>query len=719
MPCSPSDNSINIAPSPGIPIPGLGIPTSPFQIPLPNIDLPLSLIEDFLSLLQLTALFPSGVFKPNPDFGMSSVLDFIANLLSQLAPFLSFYNFIMAALNLIICIIEVLCAIPNPFAVAIKLKKLFAECLPPFLNLFPWMALIAMILAMLLLILALVIYIIETIVKIIEELIKNLILLGHQESLQDGTAALAIAQKIASLLCLIENILSVLLAVAAILAVIKALMAFSGSSICSDEDGEGCCPTEICPPFLRENNSISVTNGEFVYLSRVNLDVSSLPVPAALSAAMSSSLAPLREERWQLFDTDPDPEWPIDLIITPPPTAIPVFGPQIFYPDQNFDASTPLPRAPYTVDMRLFIDPSTFHPTDVGGSRYMRINECIVVRKPYVGEITYNSPNNPIQNGSTGTFNLEGGKVFEDDGETVFNVKRLVGSLIVDAQATLNEFISYTPTSSQTLPAADDSYRITNVEFTWKPNHPALASHNLITVGCFPSVHLEKLTQNLRIAAEGTESVLDKLANAPDGDLVPSTGVLPNVAGTQECVQNALNKFKSNITLETTAEFQATMESCLNDLKYQTITVFCGAFIAAVSQFQSTFSLDTDIQFTTRAITISTILRDAGGTNIATNIPDECLDNIVDSLEAEVTLGTATKFVYDKENVKFNSILTSSEPGDGEVRVLFKNQVLSTLTPSTNFNVPSSIDEDVINYTFVDGVDEAAVRRDESDVAKS
>src|SRR4030067_1393771 len=153
-PCRASDSSMDVTASPPPNIPGIGSLFAPLQIPIPELDLPTDLLEDLLELMgKLGALFPSGLFKANPDFGMKNVLDFIANILSQLAPFLSFYNFIMAALNLIICIIEVLCAIPNPFAVAAKLKRLFAECLPPFLNLFPWLALLAMILALLLLIL--------------------------------------------------------------------------------------------------------------------------------------------------------------------------------------------------------------------------------------------------------------------------------------------------------------------------------------------------------------------------------------------------------------------------------------------------------------------------------------------------------------------------------------------------------------------------------------
>ena len=140
MVCSPEDNQINITPSPPWAVPGFGLSYSPIQIPLPSFDLPTELLEDIIGLVQkITALWPGGLLKVDPQFSMKTVLDFIASLLSKISPFLSFYNFIMALLRMVICVLEVLCAIPNPFAVAAKLKQLFSECLPPFINLFPFL----------------------------------------------------------------------------------------------------------------------------------------------------------------------------------------------------------------------------------------------------------------------------------------------------------------------------------------------------------------------------------------------------------------------------------------------------------------------------------------------------------------------------------------------------------------------------------------------------
>jgi hypothetical protein len=792
MPCSAADNSINVAIPPPPNIPGFGPAVAPLGYTIPGFELPTEFIEDILALTQqLGALFPSGLFKPNFDGGMKDVLDGIANLLSQLAPFLSFYNFILAALRLIVCIIEVLCAIPNPFAVASKLKVLFAECLPPFLNLFPYFALIAMILALLLLILALIQYIVQVVIALIQELLANLLVFADAQALQDGQAAIAIATKIASLLCILENILAILIAIAAIIQIIQALAQFGGIAICDEADDTGCCAPEICPPFIRDNFEIPVTTGELVYYSKIEPDLSSLGLPATLLPLVASNIS-LRQERWQLFDTDTDPNIPIASIITP--TLANFFGGQAFWPPQDFTAETRPQNAPWTVDLTLTVDPGIWNPSDTGGAREFTITDCIVVRQPYVGLVPWNnSPLGgttgiPIPNGTTGTFNIEGGLVFEADGseyqinkvaksgidgvvsvsgnqaslssasvtfDASSDVGRSVvltsgadqgqyvitaiinGSLVfsnpdggfiggsgvnfevVDVeQATLNSFIFEPPQSLDNFPAVDDGYVVEDVQFNWKPNHAALAGYNLITVGCFPGVTVEKAAVNAFQAAQGIEPVIERLPDAPDGQRFPSTGALPNITGAQECIQNAINQLRTDINADTVADFQAEVETCLADLQNQTLFTYCNTLLAGVSIFQSSFSLDTDLQFTTRPINLSIILRDAGGTVISNNIPEECLDDILNALEGEITLGVLSDFTYDSTNGTFDATIVSENVGQGEVRMLFNGQVFSDFIEGPDFDTPSEIQETVIPYEFVADVDQPAERRDATDVAQ-
>jgi hypothetical protein len=695
MPCETSQNTLNPPLFPGVSIPGYGFPFAPPQVPLPAFDLPTDLLADLIALMeQLGALFPSGLFKAIPDGGMQTVLDFIANILSQIAPFLSLYNFFMAALNLFVCIIEVLCALPNPIAVAFKLKKLFAECLPPFLNLFPWLALLAMILALILLIIALAEYILEKILAIIRDILANLVILGKAQFLLDEEAILAAAQKLAISLCFIENLFAIFLAIAAVMAVIQSLMEFAGLSICSDSDtdDQGCCTEANCPDFIADNpNGISGTEGKLFYLREVETDfVGLLGVPAGTISA-----DPLRLERWQFLNEASTQAYPFSDIITPVDTTT---G-KIYFPDIEFEADTPLGRAPYLVDIRFSVNPAIFDPTDTSGTRYMRVQDCIVVRKPYLGELDFENVLDTTN--STGTLNLEGGLVFEDDGETPFNINGV--------QATLNTFIHFDSIESTTgLPIFDDGYAFNDVEFTLNFNHDALADNNLVTVGCFPGLSVERAVQNAILATEGLESVAEKLENA--------NLELPNVIATQACVVSALNVLRQDVSVEKVTLFGLKVTDCMTSLIDDSLDFYCGALPITFSEFNSTFTLDTDTQFTTRSIEVTVILKDATGTTISTGIPDTCLDELLEKLKAIVTFGEVTDFIYDGET-SFIAYISSEASGTGTITIEFDGKVLQEITVGTDLDTPSTISPISLPYTFIDTATTPAVRRDATDVS--
>jgi len=153
-----------------------------FALNLPKLgfDFPFNIPEDLLALFdKLSFLMPSGPLKPglSPNFG-KDIFDIILSLLEKLAPFLYLYKFILPILNMIICIIEVLCAIPNPFKLRKKLSRLFRVCLPDFLSLFPILALLLMILSLIKLIIALIQYLIAQVLRIIALIIKNIKILA-------------------------------------------------------------------------------------------------------------------------------------------------------------------------------------------------------------------------------------------------------------------------------------------------------------------------------------------------------------------------------------------------------------------------------------------------------------------------------------------------------------------------------------------------------------
>lgn len=716
MPCSPNDNQINVEVPPPPTIPGFGIPFSPIQIPLPQFDLPTKLIEDFAGLIQaLGALFPSGEFLPIPDLNMKGIFDFLSNVLTQIAPYLSLYNFFLALLNMIKCIIDVLCAIPNPFAVAEKLIVLFTECLPPFLNLFPFLALIAMIIALLLLILALIEYIINTILAIIEAILRNIEIFVDAARYANAEAILAAVNKIAMVLCFLQNVLAFLLAIAAIINVIKSIAQFAGVTFCSDEDEDGCCPVTICPPFIKNTpDGIPVSSGQLIYLKQVGLD----PVKAfkldpndpedAITIETFNTLgllSPIRKERWQIFDKSiGEAQYPISSIYTP---VIPIVGGDFWAETVTITKKTSPQRAQYTADLTFEVNPSQFDNTftDTKGIRTFKAKDCVVVERPYQFAYKYNSTENvdafatrDLTKGFTGVLSVSGGKIFEigtDGSETEY----MIGS----EQATLDNFVYKTPTSSLELPSTDDAIVIDNIQFIWKPNAPALAGYNVTTFGCIPEVSIEKNILNSIIVAEGIQPVADKLP------------ALPDVEGTYQCVNSALETFRKDISPAGAAIFQSAAIACLNKLKADTINTITAAVIAAASPYKTEFTLDSDLQFTNAGILVNVFLKDGAGTLLTSKLPEECATSIASKISADISLGTISDFAYDGIS-SFVANLFSTVPGDGRIAIIFDGKVLSKYNITTGNGQPSSIEENVKTYTFVAAVEESPVRRDETDV---
>src|SRR6202790_3671623 len=135
-----------------------------------------------------------------------------------------FYKFFFPFLDLIICIIEVLCALMNPIALISALNRLFTQCIPEFLNMFPIFALIIMIISLLILLLQIIIYIIEQIVKFVEALLKNINALVKAFQSANSTGVASIAKKLASLLFFFQTLFVLLVFFGVIIQVIKDIL---------------------------------------------------------------------------------------------------------------------------------------------------------------------------------------------------------------------------------------------------------------------------------------------------------------------------------------------------------------------------------------------------------------------------------------------------------------------------------------------------------------
>ena len=763
MICDPSQNNINVGPiGPPPALPGLIPPFSVGKIPFPDVSIPPGIPEDIIDLIdRLTSLFPQGIrFVPNADALTKEVWDALASLFNQLAPFLAFYKFIQALLNIILCIIDVLCALLNPFATIRAIKRLMKQCIPDFLSLFPWIALLIMILSLILLLIALIEYIINAIADYIRQIIENIKILIAAAQRFDEESILAATNKLAYLFCLIEQLFAIFLALAAILAVIKPLMSLGGRGVCSrgrasrsgtdidtgdgtgdsdigvgmivgdfgdlggDIEPDSCCTDDFCPQFIFDE-SITSTTGRFMYQPEISADIPSDP---SFNFLRNIDLSPQRREKWQIYDASPGETKFLD-IITPSPEFDLIYWPSGI----TYTSGTSIKRVPYLLDMTLSLDPRYYgNPSDLGGTRLFKIENIIVKREPTTYPEAWNNQNK-VTNPISGALFLGGGKVYEmEDGDWV-------SYYIGGSQATMETLITKT-SSNSSIPATDDTSYFNNVTYVLHYNYEVLADNRLITVTCQPSLAAETVIVNAEY--EDIRDVSAKIGrDLPDigslnNDRTGGTGALGDLAA-------ALTAFRQDVNEESALKFQEDANNILNNLRDDSIDYYVKGLVASVDRFGtagtavggdgavvSGFSLSPEIQFVGLPIQVSIRLLDKTGTILSTNLPADIATEAAKLIAANPTFGELGPFEYDGSEA-FVANINSDVAGTGEITATVNNESVVEIINRDNEDLESQIIEKVLTYEFIDktsqvygsdgsviGSGDAKVRFNESDVAK-
>ena len=685
-PCSATDVTF---PSPttssGPQVPGFGIP---FQIPVPPIAFPAGFPEDLLDILNsLQLLIPPGALKPalNPNFG-KDIFDGIMKLLDQFMPFLMLYKFFLPILNLIICIIEVLCALMNPFALISALNRLFTQCIPEFLNLFPIFALIIMIISLLLLLLTLIEYIIAQVVKFVSALIKNINALTSAFQNANAVSVSAIAKKLASLLCVFQNIFVLLSIFAIIIQVIKDILKLVFSIPPCEGGGpgstEGCCSATVCPTIVQ--NPYTNTTGSLQYYNEAGYQTN-----IALGSGFLTS--DLRQESWQLYDADQTIArafWNIvdGYDISPTVSPKPIFFPT----DANYTATTSPQQAAYTIDLRLLYNPAAWGRA--GDRQYIRFKNCIVLAAPTQSLEDYQNNGIPT---ATGVLEIAGGSGYQDDGITPIYGYQADGVTPTNppVQATLGNFLHMEPEfSSIPILSPTDGYLFQDMQYTFTPNLPVLLQKNLVTAGCEPSIAFSRAFVNSVVFSNVATSTTDltNLVNSPN---------FPDPNAAQECLLAAVSALRTNMTVAGVADFQTSTNLCLSKLQSDTHSALSGVIGIGFSPCNSTFSLAPPIQFTTLPITVTVNLNENNGLPITTGVPSEVGSNLADQIKGYPTFGEIGRFTYDGYQ-SFTAPLTSDQPGSGSIQIAFQNQILCTNTFPTDGSNPSHTLQS-LDYQFI------------------
>lgn len=677
MPCNPSDYTVE-PPDVDEPFnPGFGQPFSPPDN-LSNLSNPSGFPESLAELLEkLTVFLPSGSYKPNLSPNVDKKLvDGIVKLLDLLTPFLAVYKFILPILNMILCIIEVLCALSNPFKLIRAIRRLFRRCIPDFLALFPIFAMILLIISLILLILALIEYIISEIARIINQIIKNINLLARIIKRKDQRSALTATRKIASLLCFLKNIFAILQIVAIIIQIIKDLLKlFFRVPPCDDSDtsDDGCCTPEVCPAFIK-NGNFTRTTGRFQYLSAISEDLSGSGLPASFASLFSSS-GSLRQESWQFYDDTLANQYAF-YNITSAYDVDPSLGFTFFPEGKTYDGSSNVNKVPYTLDMKIFYQPSVFGINDPLGNRFVLIKDCVVTKTP---DLQLKDWSNANVEPSNGVLQLAGGKVTEIDGKTPV--------LINGTQASLTTLIHLNAVVSDRL--VNNAVAFSSIEYTFKINHEVLFGETLISLGCVPDVAFDRIFANSTAGAGMAEGAV-KLGQIPIPD--------PNDTLTQ--LTKLINDYSQSITIESSNQFQANATAVLNSLGNQLTAVLPDFVDLGFSSSNSTFSLSPSVQFTTKPIVVTAILNDVNGNNICPTLPASASTTIAAKLVPEITFGNITDFSYDGSAL-FTAKITSEEAGVGTIKLMYNNVFFNTVTVPTDLAQTPTTTIQELKYQFV------------------
>lgn len=694
MPCSP--NNINVIPPSSTGsnnIPGFGNPFA-LKVPnlVPNID---GFPEDLLDLFNTLSLaLPPMTFKANlsKNYG-KDIFDGIMTLMDKFLPFLALYKFFLPMLNLIICIIEVLCAIPNPFKLPGALARLFTKCLPDFLNLFPIFAFIIMIISLLLLLLALIEYIIAQIISFVEGLLKNINYLIDAFHEADGQAVFACLKKLGITLCIFQNLFVILALFNIIVGSIKDILAL-GFSIppCADSgsttiDGAGlnigCCTPDVCPAIVK--NPYTRTTGVFQYLNQIGIQTS-----VVLPPPFNNFNVAVRSESWQLYDPNQTQiQEFINIVDAFDVTGI-IPKPVFFPTDVIYNANTVPRQAVYAIDLRLFYDPLVWGRTGV--ARYIQFKDCIVSLAPTRNLI---NADNTITTHTNGVVLLTGGSGYEDDGTTILYGFADDGIAPITTQANLNNFI-HRPAVNSLSPVYGNGDVFSDVQYTFKPNISALLNKNLVTLGCEPNLNLNKNFINTVFAGDiGIKTQLfSELINSQNGNTFPDT------AAAQACLTTALDALRVNMTADGVAQFQTTANICLQKLKDDTTSALTSAIGLGFEPCKSTITLSPKIQFTSKPIIISVNLNERNGLPITNGIPATTANNLAEKIKAHATLGVVDNFVYDGYQ-SFTANITSIDPGSGQIMISFDNNIFCTNNiPASTSETPTH-DLQTLDYQFI------------------
>jgi hypothetical protein len=639
---------------------------------------------------------PAGaIIKPSiapiSGFNMGDIIADQAKLLSALA---AGYSMITVIMKLVSCIIDVLCALVNPFAVIAALIRLFGSCLPDFILLLPQLAIPAIILCMIKIILAIVTYIITVIIPLIQDIIINVQMLIDALSTGNKHAVQAIVFKIVSILKELMNVVGILAALDAVLAMVKALLSLGIGIPCGGSGGScGGCGDTQCPPVF-ENFTLQGIDG--ILLSTVMYNSSNLNYILQFRSASHA------EDFLALHD---------------------------FFPDGvDYQSITNINKVPYS----LYLD-GYYAVTSADDDGYLSLTKLPEQQHidGYLSSV-YRSINGMASVDATGRFARFGthlpqfssvdaydGVYLEimdtDSTGAVKNSGTFLVTSVYDPYNVKLDHISagawdiqslYNPTLGAgssvvwrkiTVPVSSGPQ-----SYTFTINHEELIRRNMISVGCHPDV---------RAAVRGAKNRSPDLDTAipvlPDIDAFSSTAMacITAIAPMDVDSQYVIDNYGS--IAQAAAISGVCVTDALNGLASSMVSYAGQIYPRLFSQDRSTLTSDRKVQVIGGNINISIIPIDINGNRLADDLPLGVV-----SVKAFTTFGIMSNVteILDDFGIstgEFIVVLTSNVIGEAEITATVADRYISDF--DTTLTTPNYVTRKLV-LSFVNSISDTLPR---------
>jgi len=566
---------------------------------------------------------------PSATINLGDVLANQANLLSA---FTSMYGFIAAILRIISCIMDVVCALVNPFSTIKAVIRLFGTCLPDLILIFPQLTIPAIIICIIKIILAIVEYILTVIVPILEEIIQDTQDLIDAFAAKNADAQAAVAFKLASLFKELFNILGILNTLEPILEMIKTLLNMGVNLPCGGSGGS-CdgCGDDQCPEVLLQTE---ITGDDGILVVVFGSDPTEFQIlfnsPSNLVSFLTiKDFFPKGLDYNEIKDED---DFPYTL-----ETGGNTYGVSSIDSGGNLSLVTITPELSsdgYLDMLSTGLGADEVHFGSPTGNFLVDSPQYLTIADP--------NPSNLLNNGTwevTGIYDANNVKLIRDDG---------------------NSWTASNPTYWRIAPTAPSSG--TNLSFTFGINHTELIRHGLIGLGCHPAVKAE---------IEGLEERFSEVAdNYGDGlglpDFPDLTSVIDDLESAIIVPKNVTTDYildnYGSFTPEAVAQMGTDIEDILNAYKGDLENYAQEVYPRLFDPENSTLEATPLLQVIGEPVVATLVAIDRFGGVLGSGFSDNIVDAEIFANQGDIS---STEPVLDENGTptgEFQATLTSANP---------------------------------------------------------